>query len=104
MAEGNTEIGIAHPIATVSGNNDEKFAAIAKLIAQWQPQFWVVGVPTHADGTEHDMTRLAKTFGYRLNGRFRLPVCWVDECFSSVYAEELLRQAQVFGKKTKSGA
>lgn len=103
VAQGNTEIGIAHPIATVSGSsNDEKFAAIAKLIAEWQPQFLVVGVPTHADGTEHDMTRLAKTFGHRLNGRFRLPIYWVDERFSSVYAEELLRQAQVFGKKQKA--
>lgn len=103
VAQGNTEIGIAHPLATITGNsNEDKFAAIGKLIAQWQPQFLVVGVPTHADGSEHDLTRLAKTFGHRLNGRFRLPVYWVDERFSSVYAEELLRQAQVFGKKQKA--
>lgn len=103
VAQGNTEIGIAHPLATITGNsNEDKFAAIGKLIAQWQPQFLVVGVPTHADGSEHDLTRLAKTFGHRLNGRFRLPIYWVDERFSSVYAEELLRQAQVFGKKQKA--
>lgn len=103
VAQGNTEIGIAHPLATITGNsNEDKFAAIGKLIAQWQPQFLVVGVPTHADGSEHDLTRWAKTFGHRLNGRFRLPVYWVDERFSSIYAEELLRQAQVFGKKQKA--
>lgn len=103
VAQGNTEIGIAHPLTTITGNsNEEKFTAIQKLITQWQPQCLVVGIPTHADGSEHDLTRLAKTFGHRLNGRFRLPIYWVDERFSSVYAEELLRQAQVFGKKQKA--
>ncbi|MDK4564530.1 RuvX/YqgF family protein, partial [Kingella kingae] len=30
------------------------------------------------------------------------PIYWVDERLSSVYAEELLRQAQVFGRKQKA--
>lgn len=103
VAQGHTSIGIAHPLTTITGNsNQDKFTAIEKLITQWQPQSLVVGVPTHADGSEHDLTRLAKTFGHRLNGRFRLPVYWVDERFSSIYAEELLRQAHVFGKKQKA--
>lgn len=103
VAQGHTSIGIAHPLTTITGNsNQDKFTAIEKLITQWQPQSLVVGVPTHADGNEHDLTRLAKTFGHRLNGRFRLPVYWVDERFSSIYAEELLRQAHVFGKKQKA--
>ena len=62
----------------------------------------MVGLPVHADGTEHEVTALARKFGHRLNARFRLPIYWADERFSSLYAEELLKQAQVFGKKNKA--
>ena len=103
VAQGNREIAIAHPIATITGqSNEEKFIAIAQLITQWQPEYLVVGLPVHADGTEHEVTALARKFGHRLNARFRLPIYWADERFSSLYAEELLKQAQVFGKKNKA--
>lgn len=103
VAQGNAEMAIAHPLATVTGNsNDEKFNIINKLIQEWQPEYFVVGLPVHADGTEHELTALARKFGHRLNARFRLPVYWADERFSSLYAEELLKQAQVFGKKNKA--
>lgn len=103
VAQGNREIAIAHPIATITGqNNEEKLIAIARLITQWQPEYLVVGLPVHADGTEHKVTALARKFGHRLNARFRLPIYWADERFSSLYAEELLKQAQVFGKKNKA--
>ena len=103
MAQGDAELGMAHPLATVTGNsNDAKFEAIAKLVAEWQPKQLVVGLPTHADGTEHELTRLSRKFGRRLNGRFQLPVFWVDERVSSLYAESLLAEAQVFGRKQKA--
>jgi RNAse H domain protein, YqgF family len=59
-------------------------------------------LPTHADGTEHELTRLSRKFGRRLHGRFNLPVYWVDERMSSLYAESLLAEAQVFGRKQKA--
>lgn len=103
VAQGHQAMSIAHPLATITGQNkDEKFAAIAKLIQQWQPDYFVVGLPVHADGTEHELTALARQFGHRLHGRFRLPVYWADERFSSLYAEELLKEAQVFGRKNKA--
>ena len=101
-AQGDCRIRIAHPIATITGNsNDEKFARIAALIQEWQPENLIVGLPVHIDGSEHALTRLARKFGHRLNGRFRLPVYWVDERLSSVYAEELLRENGVRGRKQK---
>ena len=101
-AQGDCHIRIAHPIATITGNNnEEKFARIAALIQQWQPENLIVGLPTHIDGSEHNLTQLARKFGHRLNGRFRLPVYWVDERLSSVYAEELLRESGIRGRKQK---
>ena len=102
VAQGECSIGIAHPLTTVTGgSNDEKFAKIAALVSEWQPEILVVGLPLHTDGTEHELTRLARKFGRRLSGRFRLPVYWTDERLSSVYAEELLRENGVRGRRQK---
>ena len=103
VAEGDAEVGTAHPLATVTGEgNEAKFAAIAKLVTEWKPRQLVVGLPAHTDGSEHELTRLCRKFGRRLHGRFGLPVYWVDERLSSLYAESLLAEAQVFGRKQKA--
>ena len=103
VATGDAETAMAHPVATVSGeSNEAKFSAIAALVREWQPVYLVVGLPTYTDGTEHELTRLARKFGRRLHERFKLPVYWVDERLSSVYAESLLAEAQVFGRKQKA--
>ncbi|OAM31809.1 MULTISPECIES: Holliday junction resolvase RuvX [Eikenella] len=103
VAQGDAEVGIAHPLATVSGEgNDKKFAAIAALVAEWRPVQFVVGLPFSTDGSEHEMTRLARKFGHRLNGRFGLPVYWADERLTSLYAAELLNQTGLRGHKQKS--
>ncbi|BEV72242.1 Holliday junction resolvase RuvX [Paludibacterium sp. THUN1379] len=102
VATGEALVGIAHPLCTIdTESNDERFARIAALIAEWQPQSLVVGLPTHADGTEHDMTRLARRFANRLKGRFALPVWLVDERHTSLLAESLLREAGLRGRKQK---
>ncbi|MGQ5524472.1 Holliday junction resolvase RuvX [Chitinimonas sp. PSY-7] len=102
VAGGSAELGIATPLATITGNsNDEKFAAIGKLIAEWQPTQLVVGLPSHLDGTEHELSRLSRTFANRLHGRFNLPVALMDERLTSVEAEGMLSEAQTFGRKRK---
>lgn len=102
VASGSRALGIPHPLDTVTGrSNDEKFQAIAALIREWQPTALVVGLPVHSDGTEHEMTELARLFARRLAGRFSLPVHLVDERLTSLAAEQLLKEAQVFGKKQK---
>lgn len=103
VAQGDAEVGLSHPLATVTGgSNEAKFNAVAKLVGEWRPLQFVVGLPVHADGTEHELTRLSRKFGRRLQGRFGLPVYWVDERMSSLYAESLLAEAQVFGRKQKA--
>ena len=102
VAQGESFIGIAHPLTTITGNNkNDKLAQIAQLIQKWQPNALVVGLPTHLDGTEHDLTHLARKFGRRLQAKFTLPVYWVDERLSSIYAQELLNQIGIKGRKQK---
>lgn len=103
VAQGNCRLRIATPLVTIMGkSNNEKFNKIEQLIQEWQPQWLVVGLPTYLDGSEHDLTRLARKFGQRLNGRFRLPVFFTDERLSSILAEELLKQAGIVGRKQKT--
>lgn len=103
VAVGNTLVGIAHPLQTISSEaNDARFAAIAALIAEWQPAQLVVGLPTYLDGGEHALTQLCRKFARRLEGRFRLPVALVDERLSSAEASQSLREAGIRGRQQKA--
>ena len=88
VAVGNTLVRIARPLATIdSESNTVRFAAIAALIEEWQPDQLVVGVPVHADGAPHDMTLRAQRFSRQLAGRFGLSVVEVDERYTTELAQ-----------------
>lgn len=94
VAVGETETGHAHPLTTITGEaNDERFGAIGKLIAEWRPTQLVVGLPTHLDGSEHEMTARCRRFANQLHGRFNLPVALVDERLSSAEAETRMEES-----------
>mgnify|MGYP001447446748 CR=1 FL=1 len=98
VASGELETGLASPLTTLrEESNDARFAAIARLIAEWRPVALVVGLPAHLDGREHELTARCRRFANQLHGRFALPVCTVDERLSSVAAEAELAAAGVRG-------
>ena len=86
VAVGEPELRTAHPLPAVF-----RFDEIQPLIAEWQPAALVVGLPTSVQGEAHKMTRQAEDFARRLEKRFKLPVARVDERYTSVEAESLLR-------------
>jgi putative holliday junction resolvase len=86
VAFGNTLLRSAKPLRTIAAEGDARFAAIAALITEWQPDALVVGVPYHPDGAPHDNTARAQRFGRQLHGRFRLPVHEVDERYTTTEA------------------
>lgn len=84
VAVGNTLVRSAQALTTIDDErNDARFARIGALIAQWQPGLLVVGIPVHADGNEHAMTRRARRFARQLQGRFRLPIGEADERYTT---------------------
>ena len=102
VAIGNAFSGTARPLTTLSGEkNDQRFAAIAALLAEWQPAALVVGLPCNDDGSPHEMTQLCRRFANRLKGRFNLPVILVDERYTSAAASSELSAAGVHGIKQK---
>ncbi|MDA1118443.1 MAG: Holliday junction resolvase RuvX [Proteobacteria bacterium] len=87
VAVGEPELGTAHPLPGIAAPG---FAAIEKLVKEWRPATLVVGLPV-AERGEHPMARRVQRFARQLEGRFRLPVAQVDERYTSVEAESLLR-------------
>ena len=86
VAVGNTLLQRAQPLKTVAAEGDARFAALAALIEEWQPDALVVGVPFHPDGAEHENTLRARRFARQLHGRFRLTVHEVDERYTTTEA------------------
>ncbi|MBI4754839.1 MAG: Holliday junction resolvase RuvX [Betaproteobacteria bacterium] len=87
VAVGESLTGSSRPLATIEADdNARRFAAIGRLIDEWQPVLLVVGLPCHPDGAEHDMSARCRRFANQLHGRFRLPVARVDERYSTCEA------------------
>jgi putative holliday junction resolvase len=88
VAVGETLLGQARPLTVIdAAANDERFSAITKLIAEWQPVRLLVGLPSRMDGAEHEMSARCRRFAHQLEGRYRLPVELIDERLSSADAE-----------------
>ncbi|HTJ94178.1 MAG TPA: Holliday junction resolvase RuvX [Pararobbsia sp.] len=95
VAVGNTLLAHARALTIIQNRSREyRFEAVGKLIDEWKPQALVVGLPLHPDGTPHERTQLCKRFANQLNGRFSLPVTWVDERYSSAAAADALGRDQ----------
>ena len=103
IAVGSTGSGLAEPLATAPvrrGTPD--WSAVDRLVATWQPAALVVGLPLNMDDSENEMTRAARRFGHRRQGRYNLPVHWVDERLTSVDAKNAMVEARVPWKQRKA--
>ena len=97
---GNKKIGVAvgqlstktaSPLQTLRAvKNQPDWQGIQKLIEEWQPIGFVVGISKQQDGTDNPVTPLMLKFCRQLNGRFNLPVYQQDETLSTFEAKQLL--------------
>jgi len=102
VAVGEMALRQAHPLTVLKAHeNTALLEAIARLIAEWQPERLVVGLPTHTDGTPHEMTQKARAFIARLRERFALPVVEADERLTSQDAESRLHETGHSAKTMK---
>lgn len=84
VAVGNSILRQASPLTIITAaTNDDKFSAIAKLVAEWEPDLAVVGLPLHPDGAEHEMSVRCRRFANQLHGRYGIQTVLVDERYSS---------------------
>jgi putative Holliday junction resolvase len=99
VAVGQDITGSASPLGVVANREDGvDYEAVSTLIKEWRPTGLVVGMPTHADGSPSDMQEPVEAFIQELQ-RFELSVDTVDERYTSVEAEQALKEARAAGTR-----
>lgn len=99
MAVGQDVTGSASPLGIIANrDNGLDHDRLGALIKEWQPTQLVVGMPSHADGSPSEMQTPVKSFIEELL-RYDLPVNTVDERYTSIEAERVLKQARETGTR-----
>ena len=94
VAVGQSITATATPLETLNCiNGKPDWQQIARLIKQWQPSEFVVGLPLTMEGERQKATESAERFSRQLNGRYLLPVHLADERLSSVEAKHRLKDS-----------
>jgi putative Holliday junction resolvase len=75
---------------------------VSKLLNEWTPDLVLVGLPLNMDASESELSRLARKFARRLQGRFNANVLMVDERLTSQDAKDLIREENNEGKKGRT--
>ncbi|WP_426415422.1 Holliday junction resolvase RuvX [Aestuariirhabdus sp. LZHN29] len=93
VAVGQTLTGTSSPLAPIRARDGvPDWDEVGKLIREWEPDTFIVGIPLNMDGSDSEMSARARKFGNRLNGRFQKPWIGVDERLSSREAKGLARE------------
>ncbi len=99
VAVGQDVTGSASPLGIIANRPEgPDYARLDELIRQWRPTQLVVGMPFHADGSASDMEDLVRDFTAEL-ARYGLPIETVDERYTSIEAERVLKDARAAGTR-----
>ncbi len=89
VATGNTTTKTCSPQKSINAKDGIPDAqSLERLVREWIPSVFVVGLPLNMDGTEQEMTFKARKFGNRLKEKFKKEVVFIDERLSSASAKE----------------
>ena len=88
VAIGQSVTSTAQPLDPIKAKDGiPNWDDIAKIVEEWKPDAFVVGLPLDMDGAENEMCQRARKFAKRLHGRFNLPYHMMDERLSSYEAK-----------------
>lgn len=91
VAVGQTTTGTANALATLrSVNQTPDWNAIGRLVQEWQPSGFVVGISRQSDGEDNPITPRMLKFCRQLEGRYGLPVYQQDETLTTFEAKQML--------------
>lgn len=105
VAVGQSITGTATALAVIqNGPNGPDWTGIDRLVREWRPACFVVGLPLSVDGFDQAMTTAARAFGVQLHERYRLQVHAQDERYSSVSAGLAFADARKQGTARRKDA
>ncbi len=93
IAYGQSLTGSAQPLAPIKATDGiPNWQLTEQIIKEWQPNIIVVGLPLNMDDSESELSRRARKFGNRLQGRFGnicgFKIEFMDERLSSFGAKQ----------------
>lgn len=95
VAVGQTVTMTSAPVTTIIAIDGEpQWYEVKKVIDTWKPKLIVVGVPTHMNGQDSDMTLPARRFAQSLHTKYGIEVIEADERLTSVEAATFDPQAK----------
>lgn len=102
LAFGQSISGSATPLPPLKVRNQQiDWSFIETLIAEWQPDLLLVGLPLNMDGSDSDMSRRCTRFARQLEGRFGVTCKLIDERLSSRAARERLGKPAISGRDAR---
>lgn len=102
VANGDTLTRTARPLATVPVTDQgPDWPALDRLVAQWGPARFVVGIPYNADGQDSPLAVKVRTFAAVVARRYGKPVDLLDEHLTSREAEDRLRERRASGQRQR---
>ena len=82
-------------------NDKELFAKIDKIVKEYNPSGFVIGLPKNLDGAIGIIAEKVYKFGIEIHKKFNLPIAFYDERFSSKLAENILIEFDLSRNKRK---
>lgn len=89
----------ASSLEVVPNGKEPDWGAIDRIVREWKPSAFVVGLPLGPEGDDTPMSQAAKKFAGRLQGRYSIPFHLQDERLSSQAA-----QARFVNLRAQGGA
>lgn len=77
---------------------------LLKIIKEWQPHLFLVGLPLNMDDSESDLSTRARKFARRLRHQTNITTWMVDERLSTREARETLESYQQQGQAKRLSA
>ena len=103
VATGQTLTGSARGLCILKAHDGiPNWDEVSKLLNEWTPDLVLVGLPLNMDASESELSRLARKFARRLQGRFNANVLMVDERLTSQDAKALIREENNESKKGRT--
>ena len=99
VAVGQSVTASASPLGVVANSESgPDFDAIGRIVEEWQPSRIIVGMPMRSDGSPGELRAHIEEFVREL-WRYQVKVDTVDERFTSIEAEEALKNARASGSR-----
>jgi putative Holliday junction resolvase len=90
VATANTTTMIATPLTILRAHSGvPDWIAVSRIIDEWTPDLFVIGLPVNMDGSDGELSSRAKKFARRLSARFNKRTVMIDERLTSHEAKKI---------------